>query len=48
MKINPEYVEYYFEMKFDEEIEDVVRSFAPEIDAVSALPENDFEEPCED
>lgn len=48
VKINPEYVEYYFEMKFDEEIEDVVRSFAPEIDAVSALPENDFEEPCED
>jgi hypothetical protein len=48
VEINSKYVEYYFEMKFDEEIEDVVRSFAPDIDAVSELPENDFEEPCED
>lgn len=48
IQIDSSYVEYYFEIKFDNEIEDVVRSFAPDIDAVSELPENNFEEPCED
>tara|TARA_A100001391_G_scaffold174943_1_gene137622 strand:- start:4227 stop:5243 length:1017 start_codon:yes stop_codon:yes gene_type:complete len=46
IKIDSSYVEYFFELKVDEEIEDVVRSAIP--DAKLDLPENNFEEPCED
>ena len=41
------YVEYYFEIKVDDEIEDVVRALAPDTEEV-ALPVNNFGEPCED
>ncbi len=46
-KIDDTYVEYYFEIKVDEEIEDVVRSATPNlVDASDGIPANNFEEPC--
>ena len=40
-------MEYYFEIKVDDEIEDVVRALAPDTEEI-ALPTNNFGEPCED
>jgi len=49
IQIDDSYVEYYFEVKVDEEIEDLVRSSLPSYeDPAAALPLNDYEEPCDD
>lgn len=46
-QIDDSYVEYYFEIKVDEEIEDVVRSETAQlVDQTENLPINNFEEPC--
>lgn len=46
--IDSSYVEYYFEIKVDDEIEEVIRSTATElVDPSGELPTNDIEEPCE-
>ena len=47
VQIDSNYVEYYFEIKVDDEIEDVVRALAPDTEEI-ALPTNNFGEPCED
>ena len=47
IEIDSDYVEYYFEIKVDDELEDVVRALKPET-ADPDLPFNNFEEPCED
>ncbi|MHA1953965.1 MAG: hypothetical protein ACW96U_08470, partial [Candidatus Heimdallarchaeaceae archaeon] len=49
IQIDSSYVEYYFEIKVDDEIEDVVRAVAPDAaDVASGLSPNNFLEPCED
>ena len=46
-QIDDTYVEYYFEIKVDEEIEDVVRSATPNlVNPADGIPANNFEEPC--
>ncbi len=48
-QIDDTYVEYYFEVKVDEEIEDIVRGALPSYqDPATSLPLNDYEEPCDD
>lgn len=48
IEIDDDYVEYYFEIKVDNQIEDIVRALAPEAVEDTTLPDNNFEEPCED